>query len=58
VHAKAIVADGARLYVGSINLSAASLDSNRELGVILDDAAAAARVAATIALDWSRAGEL
>src|SRR6185369_175156 len=57
VHAKAIVADGARLYVGSINLTAASLDANRELGVVLEDPAAAARVATTIAGDWAHAVE-
>jgi cardiolipin synthase len=58
VHAKAMVADGTRLYVGSINLTAASLDDNREFGVVIDDSAAAARMASTIAGDWSRAGEL
>ena len=58
VHAKAIVADGARLYVGSVNLTAASLDDNREIGVVLEDATLAARVARTIAGDWARAGEL
>jgi cardiolipin synthase len=58
VHAKAIVVDGARLYIGSINLTAASMDANREFGLILDDAAAAVRVARTISADWARAGEL
>ncbi len=58
VHGKAIVADDARFYVGSINLTAASLDQNREFGLRLDDAAMAGRVAATIAADWARAAEL
>jgi phosphatidylserine/phosphatidylglycerophosphate/cardiolipin synthase-like enzyme len=58
VHGKAIVADGARLYVGSINLTAASLDQNREFGLRLDDPMLAARVAATITADWARAAEL
>ena len=59
VHAKAIAADGARLYLGSVNLTAASLDDNREFGLRLDDdPAAAARVAGTIAGDWARAAEL
>jgi phosphatidylserine/phosphatidylglycerophosphate/cardiolipin synthase-like enzyme len=58
VHAKAIIADGARLYIGSVNLTAASLDHNREIGVVLDDPTLAARVARTIAGDWARAGEL
>ena len=50
IHAKAIVADG-WLYVGSANLTTASLDANRELGLALTDAAAADRVARTIAAD-------
>jgi phosphatidylserine/phosphatidylglycerophosphate/cardiolipin synthase-like enzyme len=51
VHAKAIVADHRRLYVGSVNLTAASMDHNREVGIIVDDSTAAARVSATIAAD-------
>jgi cardiolipin synthase A/B len=38
VHAKVILADDARAYIGSENMSANSLDSNRELGVILERA--------------------
>ncbi|MCC6312820.1 MAG: hypothetical protein IT337_02310 [Thermomicrobiales bacterium] len=37
VHAKIFVADGARAFVGSQNMTATSLDLNRELGVIFDD---------------------
>jgi cardiolipin synthase len=58
VHAKAMVADGARLYVGSANLTAGSLDHNREVGILLDDAATAGQVARAIDADWSRASEL
>ena len=39
IHAKAIVADGNRAFVGSENFSDASLDYNRELGIITSDAA-------------------
>lgn len=35
VHAKAIVADGVAAYVGSENLTQNSLDSNREIGVLI-----------------------
>lgn len=35
IHAKAIAADAAKVYVGSENLTAVSLDQNRELGVII-----------------------
>ncbi len=51
-HAKAIVVDGRRAFVGSQNLSSASLDANRELGVILSDPAAIATIEATFAGDW------
>lgn len=35
IHAKAIIVDGARAFVGSQNFSNGSLSSNRELGIIL-----------------------
>jgi phosphatidylserine/phosphatidylglycerophosphate/cardiolipin synthase-like enzyme len=53
VHAKAVVADG-WLYVGSANLTTASLDANREVGLALTDAGAVRLVAATIADDLAR----
>src|SRR5262249_43928585 len=37
MHAKIIVVDGQRAFVGSENISAASLDQNRELGIIVSD---------------------
>ncbi|HVU50796.1 MAG TPA: phospholipase D-like domain-containing protein, partial [Polyangia bacterium] len=53
VHAKAVVADG-WLYVGSANLTTASLDANREVGLALTDPAAVRLVAGTIAGDLAR----
>ena len=53
IHSKAIVADGTRAYVGSMNFTANSLDSNRELGLFLDAPAEVAKVAATIAKDFA-----
>jgi len=53
VHAKAVVADD-WLYVGSANLTAASLDANREVGLGARDPAALALVAGTIADDLAR----
>lgn len=54
IHAKAIVVDGgARAFVGSENFSAGSLSNNRELGVIFDDPAETAKVAAAIATDFA-----
>ena len=43
IHAKVVVADGRRLYLGSANFTPTSLDRNRELGLRLDDAAVAGR---------------
>lgn len=54
IHAKVVVADGRKLYLGSANFTATSLDHNRELGLLLDDAEVARRVAATVADDAAR----
>jgi len=53
LHAKAMVVDGATTYLGSVNFTRASLDDNRELGLLLGDASVAARVAATLDTDWN-----
>jgi cardiolipin synthase len=51
LHAKAMVVDHRQAYVGSVNFTRASLDDNREFGVLLADPAIVARVEATIAAD-------
>lgn len=56
VHAKVIVADGCRALVGSINISTASLDFNRELGIVFEDEEAIGTLEATIEGDWKAAG--
>lgn len=53
-HAKAIVVDGARAYVGSVNFTNTSLSKNRELGVLTDTAAEVAKVASTINQDFAK----
>lgn len=55
VHAKMLLADGRELYLGSINLSTASLDRNRELGILTSTQAVIARVRAAFDHDWSAA---
>jgi len=52
VHAKAIVADGTVAYVGSENLTANSLDANRELGLMIDAPSEVSKVSTTIAGDF------
>jgi phosphatidylserine/phosphatidylglycerophosphate/cardiolipin synthase-like enzyme len=55
IHAKAFVVDagfpGARAYLGSHNLSAASLLRNRELGIVLTDPATVSAVGVVLAKD-------
>jgi hypothetical protein len=53
IHAKAMVVDGARAYVGSINFTYASESMNRELGLITDAPDAISKVATTIAGDFA-----
>lgn len=53
MHAKLIVVDGARAFVGSVNFSATSLDANRELGILIADPDALATLTATFGVDWS-----
>jgi cardiolipin synthase A/B len=59
IHAKAIVADAGRsdqrVLVGSQNFSVASLDYNRELGILTSASAVVKAVAATLAGDYAGA---
>jgi len=55
VHVKAIVADGARAYTGSENLSYTSLNKNREVGVVMTEAPAVTSIVATFEQDWANA---
>jgi phosphatidylserine/phosphatidylglycerophosphate/cardiolipin synthase-like enzyme len=53
IHAKAIVVDGARAYIGSMNFTYNSLASNREVGLITDATAEIAKVSKTIGDDFA-----
>jgi len=57
IHAKVTIADGGlstqRMYVGSINFSSASMNSNRELGIVTSDAAVVRAVKAIVAGDFA-----
>ena len=52
IHSKALVADGTLAYVGSANFTANSLDSNRELGLVVETPSEVALVASTIDKDF------
>jgi phosphatidylserine/phosphatidylglycerophosphate/cardiolipin synthase-like enzyme len=58
LHAKAIVVDEEKLFVGSQNFTGTALFQNREVGLVTDDRAEAAKVRAVIAEDFSKAREL
>ena len=53
IHAKALVADGARAYVGSENFTGGSLGYNRELGVYVTEASEVAKLSSTIGTDFT-----
>lgn len=53
-HAKLILADGQRAYIGSVNLTAQSLDQNRELGILVSQSDIIGRLVATFTLDWEK----
>jgi cardiolipin synthase len=52
LHAKYVVVDGRLAYVGSHNLSAGSLDENREVGVITDNVTVVRTIEASFSSDW------
>ena len=55
IHTKMILVDGRRVFLGSQNFSAGSLDDNRELGIILDTEAIIDPLESTFAGDYSHA---
>ena len=58
MHAKMIVTDDAKAYVGSINFSTQSMDENRELGIILTQQDSIQKLETTFAGDWDKANTL
>lgn len=53
MHAKMMVADGQKAFVGSENISTASFEHNRELGVIIADGNVINTLQQTFQQDWS-----
>lgn len=52
MHAKIIVVDGQKAFVGSENISTQSLDQNRELGIIVSDGGVLHTLEQTFQQDW------
>ncbi len=55
LHAKYFVVDGAVAFLGSQNFDWRALEHNEELGAIVRDAPAVARLGAVFDVDWARA---
>lgn len=52
VHAKLVIADDREALVGSMNIDRSAFDLRRELGLMVDDPAAVARLGAVFDADW------
>ncbi len=55
IHAKAFIVDGKLAFLGSQNLTATSLEFNRELGVLISDSAVISEMSAVFREDWDHA---
>jgi len=55
VHAKAMIVDGTTVIVGSQNFTPTSLDSNREMAMVVRSEGSVQRVQAVFAQDWAAA---
>lgn len=55
IHAKMILVDNTRAFVGSENFSAGSLDDNRELGIITSDKGVIVQLGTTFSGDYASA---
>jgi len=58
LHAKCIIVDGMRFFVGSQNLRAVSMDRRREVGIIVEDTATARRIERVFDEDWINATDM
>jgi phosphatidylserine/phosphatidylglycerophosphate/cardiolipin synthase-like enzyme len=55
IHAKVIIADSSKSFIGSENFSITSLDDNRELGIMVTNKAVIRPLIATFENDWTGA---
>ncbi len=54
MHAKCMVVDGERAFVGSMNMRAVSFDKRREVGIFVDDAKVIAQLEHVFSSDWDQ----
>lgn len=55
IHAKLVIIDGKKAYIGSINFSSQSIDENRELGIVITDPSILQELTNTFEMDWNNA---
>jgi phosphatidylserine/phosphatidylglycerophosphate/cardiolipin synthase-like enzyme len=55
IHAKMMLADGERAFIGSVNFSTASTTNARELGIFFEDATSIQMISAAFEQDWAQA---
>lgn len=53
LHVRAILRDGRRAFIGSQSLRALELDDRREIGVMIDEAAAVKKLVTVFEADWA-----
>ena len=58
LHAKCVVVDGSRFFIGSQNIRAESLDRRREVGMIVEDDAMARKIERVFDEDWENATDM
>ena len=54
IHAKLILVDDQKAYVGSVNLSTQSMDKNRELGIIIQRSDTINTLFSSFQKDWDK----
>lgn len=54
MHAKIMIIDGKKAFVGSENISSQSLDQNREVGIIISDSSVLKTLQQTFQSDWGQ----
>ena len=54
IHAKSVLVDRRRAYMGSINFTATSMDQNRELGILTESPEVVRELATTFQSDWAK----
>jgi cardiolipin synthase len=58
LHAKCVVVDGTRFFIGSQNIRPTSLDRRREVGLVVEDDAMARKIERVFDEDWENATDM